>query len=163
MPQMADVRFAEGELLEQSVEAIVHPWNGFVVPWWLPMRQGYANEIRRQAGPEVFKALAKSGPQRRGAAVYTSAGRLPYRAIIHVNCLDLLRRTNEQWIIEGTRNIMFICRNLRLESVAMPMLGIHRKGALASEMITWMATEIERFGYQGRALIIEPRDGLDEQ
>ena len=84
------VRVVEGDLLEQSVDAIVNAWNRNIIPWWLLLPQGVSGAIKRRAGTQPFRELARVGPMPLGSAVVTSAGKLPYRAIIHVAGINLL-------------------------------------------------------------------------
>lgn len=77
-----DVQIVEGDLLRQPVEAIVNTWNRNIIPWWLLLPQGVSGAIKRQAGYQPFRELGGLGPIPLGGAVYTSAGRLPYKGII---------------------------------------------------------------------------------
>ena len=74
----------EGDLIDQDVEVIVNAWNRNIIPWWLLLPQGVSGAIKRRAGYEPFRELARYGPIPLGGAVETGAGRLPFRAIIHV-------------------------------------------------------------------------------
>lgn len=74
----------EGDLLDQDVEVIVNAWNRNIIPWWLLWPQGVSGAIKRRAGHQPFRELARLGPIPAGGAVATGSGRLPFRAIIHV-------------------------------------------------------------------------------
>jgi O-acetyl-ADP-ribose deacetylase len=71
-----------GDLLKQPVDAIVNAANG-----QLAHGGGVAAAIARAAGPaleqEGDRIVAERGPLRVGEAVATSAGRLPFKAVIH--------------------------------------------------------------------------------
>src|SRR2546421_522319 len=90
----------DGDLLDQPVEAIVNAWNRNIIPWWLLLPQGVSGAIKRRAGLEPFRELGPGthavggGPIPLGGAVHTSAGRLPYKAIIHVAGIDMLWRAS---------------------------------------------------------------------
>ena len=71
---------------------IVNAWNRNLVPWWLLLPQGVSRAIKRRAGTAPFKELRRSGLIPLGNAVRTSAGRLPYKGIIHVAGINLLWR-----------------------------------------------------------------------
>jgi len=73
-----------GDLLDQEVEVIVNAWNRNIIPWWLLLPQGVLGAIKRRAGKQPFREVAKFGPIPLGKAVMTSAGKLPFKAIIHV-------------------------------------------------------------------------------
>src|SRR5205807_6982859 len=71
-----------GNLLEEPVDVIVNAANGH-----LAHGGGVAGIIARAAGPtlqsESDSLIAKSGPLPTGSAVATSAGLLPFKAVIH--------------------------------------------------------------------------------
>ena len=71
-----------GNLLEEPVDAIVNAANGH-----LAHGGGVAGIISRAAGPELqsesHSLVRKQGPFATGAAVATTAGKLPFKAVIH--------------------------------------------------------------------------------
>jgi O-acetyl-ADP-ribose deacetylase len=72
----------KGNLLEEPVDAIVNAANGHLMHGG-----GVAGVISRAAGPslqaESDRLLTVSGPFQSGMAVVTSAGRLPFKGVIH--------------------------------------------------------------------------------
>ena len=74
----------EGDLLDQDVDVIVNAWNRNIIPWWLLLPQGVSGAIKKRGGIRPFQELGKHGSIPLGGAVLTSAGRLPFQAIIHV-------------------------------------------------------------------------------
>ena len=72
----------QGNLLEETVDVIVNAANGH-----LAHGGGVAGIISRAAGPalqsESDSSVAKAGPLPTGSAVATTAGRLPFKAVIH--------------------------------------------------------------------------------
>jgi O-acetyl-ADP-ribose deacetylase (regulator of RNase III) len=117
------VRVVEGDLLEQRVDAIVNAWNRNIIPWWLLLPQGVSGAIKRRAGYQPFRELARVGPMPLGSAVVTSAGRLPYQAIIHVAGINLLWRASEQSIRDSVANALARARERGFRSVAFPVIG----------------------------------------
>ncbi len=87
---LAEKRFAEacifrvvrGDLLEEPVDAIVNAANGH-----LAHGGGVAGIISRAAGPELQREsdalVRRHGPCATGAAVVTTAGKLPFKGVIH--------------------------------------------------------------------------------
>jgi O-acetyl-ADP-ribose deacetylase (regulator of RNase III) len=71
-----------GDLLEEPVDAIVNAANGH-----LAHGGGVAGIISRAAGPalqhESDRLVAEQGPFETGSAVATTAGKLPFKAVIH--------------------------------------------------------------------------------
>ncbi len=117
------VRQVEGDLLKQSVEAIVNTWNRNIIPWWLLLPQGVSGAIKKRGGYQPFLELGRMGPIPLGGAVYTSPGRLPYKGIIHVAGINMLWRASSISIEDSVRNAMALAARQRLESVAFPIIG----------------------------------------
>lgn len=117
------VSLVEGDLLDQPVEVIVNAWNRNVIPWWLLLPQGVSGAIKRRGGTEPFKELAKHGAMPLGSAVLTSAGRLPFKGIIHVAGINLLWRATDKSIRDCVKNAMQIVEEKQFVSVAFPLIG----------------------------------------
>jgi O-acetyl-ADP-ribose deacetylase (regulator of RNase III) len=71
-----------GNLLEAPVDAIVNAANGH-----LAHGGGVAAAISRAAGPALYEAsqllVTRNGPFPTGAAVVTTAGKLPFKGVVH--------------------------------------------------------------------------------
>jgi O-acetyl-ADP-ribose deacetylase (regulator of RNase III) len=128
-----EVRIVEGDLLEQQTDAIVNTWNRNIIPWWLLLPQGVSGAIKRRAGYEPFRELASFGPIPLGGAVHTSAGRLPYRAIIHVAGINMLWRASRASIRGSVRSAVALAERLKLRSLAFPIIGAGSGGFNATE------------------------------
>ena len=101
-------RIVEGDLLDQPVEAIVNPWNRNIIPWWLLVPQGVSGAIKRRGGYGPFRELGRCGPIALGGAVLTGAGRLLFRAIIHVAAINMLWRATRRSIAQSVLSAMKI-------------------------------------------------------
>lgn len=112
-----------GDLLTQPVEAIVNAWNRNVLPWWLLLPQGVSGAIKKHAGTQPFRELARMGPIPLGQAVLTSAGRLPLKGIIHVAGINLLWRASERSIRDAVSSAVRLADQHRFASIAMPLIG----------------------------------------
>jgi O-acetyl-ADP-ribose deacetylase len=123
----------EGDLLDQPTEAIVNSWNRNVIPWWLLLPQGVSGAIKRRAGLQPFRELGRLGPIPLGGAVATSAGKLPYRAIIHVAGINLLWRASARSIEDSTRNSLKLAVDMGLRSIAFPVIGAGSGGFNGTE------------------------------
>jgi len=122
----------DGDLLRQDVDAIVNAWNRNIIPWWLLLPQGVSGAIKRRAGIGVFRELEKAGPMPLGAAYLTSAGRLPFRGIIHVAGINMLWRASEESIRLSVVNAVRIARESGFRSLAFPLIGAG-SGGFSSE------------------------------
>jgi O-acetyl-ADP-ribose deacetylase (regulator of RNase III) len=112
-----------GDLLDQQVEAIVNAWNRNVIPWWLLLPQGVSGAIKKRGGLQPFREISKHGPMRLGSAVLTSAGRLPFKGIIHVAGINLLWRASEYSISESVVNALRVAEENSFSSLAFPVIG----------------------------------------
>ena len=117
------VRVTEGDLLDQNVEAIVNPWNRNTIPYWLLLPQGVSGAIKRRGGIEPFRELRRHGRMALGEAVITSAGRLPFRGIVHVAGIDDLWRGSERGTRLAVRNAVFAAEEAGFASLAIPLIG----------------------------------------
>ncbi|HVV82245.1 MAG TPA: macro domain-containing protein [Kofleriaceae bacterium] len=112
-----------GDLLDQDVDAIVNAWNRNVIPWWLLLPQGVSRAIKKKAGHAPFRELRRQGPIPLGGAVLTGAGRLGYKAIIHVAGIDMLWRASATSIAASVVSAMKLVDAQRFASVAFPIIG----------------------------------------
>lgn len=76
---MTDVSVVFGDIFQQDVEAIVNPANQ-----WMLHGGGLAGQIARRAGEGMIKASRAELPVPTGSAITTTAGQLPFKAVIHV-------------------------------------------------------------------------------
>ncbi len=128
----------QGNLLDQPVEVIVNAWNRNFLPWWLLLPQGVSGAIKKRAGLQPFREVTKFGILPLGHAVLTSAGKLPYRAIIHVAGINGFWRASERSIRDSVKNTMQIINENNFASVAFPLIGAGSGGyrpARAKEII----------------------------
>ena len=117
------VHVVHGDLLDQEVDVIVNAWNRNIIPWWLLLPQGVSGAIKRRGGTAPFKELAKHGSIPLGGAVLTSAGRLPFKAIIHVAGINMLWRSSEWSIRQCVRSAMALATERGFQSIAFPLIG----------------------------------------
>jgi O-acetyl-ADP-ribose deacetylase (regulator of RNase III) len=132
----------DGDLLGQPVEVIVNAWNRNVIPWWLLLPQGVSGAIKRRAGLQPFRELARLGAIPLGHAVVTSAGKLSFRAIIHVAGINLLWRASERSIGDSVRNTLRLVDRNRFASVAFPVIGSGSGGFSEERSLEIMQEEI---------------------
>ena len=116
-------QIVDGDLLEQPVEAIVNAWNRNIIPWWLLLPQGVSGAIKKRGGIAPFVELGRKGAIPLGHAVLTSAGRLPFKGIIHVAGINMFWRASERSIQGSVVTAMAIVQTHRFASVAFPVVG----------------------------------------
>jgi len=118
-----NITIVHGDLLDQDVDVIVNAWNRNIIPWWLLLPQGVSGAIKRRGGTGPFKELGKHGAIPLGGAVLTSAGKLPFKGIIHVAGINMLWRASEWSIRESVRNAMAVAHEQGFQSIAFPLIG----------------------------------------
>lgn len=118
-----DFQIIQGDLLDQDVDVIVNAWNRNIIPWWLLLPQGVSGAIKRRGGLGPFKELRRHGSIPLGGAVLTSAGRLPFKGIIHVAGINMLWRASEWSIRQCVRNAMVLAHEKGFQSIAFPLIG----------------------------------------
>lgn len=72
-----------GSLLDVKADAIVNPANSYGY-----MGGGVAGVIKRAGGEEIEREAIKKAPIPVGSAVITTAGRLPFKGVIHAPTME---------------------------------------------------------------------------
>jgi len=149
-----NLRMVEGDLLSQEVDVIVNAWNRNVFPWWLLLPQGVSGAIKKRAGLQPFCELGRKGILPLGGAVETSAGRLPYKAIIHVAGINMLWRSSAASIRDSVRSAMELAKTRGYRSVAFPLIGAGSGGGKSAAVLKWMVDELARIAFDGEFRVI---------
>jgi O-acetyl-ADP-ribose deacetylase (regulator of RNase III) len=149
-----DVQVVDGDLLDQDVDVIVNPWNRNIIPWWLLLPQGVSGAIKRRGGTGPFRELRRAGAMALGSAVMTSAGRLPFKAIIHVAGINLLWRASERSIRDSVRNAMSLAHEKGFTSIAFPLIGAGSGGMKQEKVRAIMEDELRSLDYALQARIV---------
>jgi O-acetyl-ADP-ribose deacetylase len=144
----------DGDLLDQPVEVIVNAWNRNVIPWWLLLPQGVSGAIKKRGGLQPFKELARFGPIPLGQSVQTSAGKLPFKAIVHVAGINLIWRSSEKAIRDSVRNAMALVTCGGFDSVAFPVIGSGSGGFSAQKALELMLDELDKLTGSERVIIV---------
>ena len=154
-----EVRVVDGELLDQDVEVIVNAWNRNIIPWWLLLPQGVSGAIKRRAGYGPFRELARRGPIPLGGAVETGAGRLPFRAIVHVAGISMLWRSSERAIRGTVRSALRIASDRGYRSIAFPLIGSGTGGLSPDRALEIMQDEVRQIDFNGEVRLVRYRPG----
>jgi O-acetyl-ADP-ribose deacetylase (regulator of RNase III) len=78
-----------------------------------------------------------------GSAVLTSAGRLPYRGIIHVAGINMLWRASERSIRDSTVSAVRLAEQHNFRSLAFPLIGAGSGGFNQDKTKAIMLSELE--------------------
>jgi O-acetyl-ADP-ribose deacetylase (regulator of RNase III) len=153
-----DLKIVEGDLLDQDVDVIVNAWNRNMIPWWLLLPRGVSGAIKKRGGYEPFKELGKIGAIPLGGAVETGAGRLPFRAIIHVAGISMFWVASRHSIRNSVKNAMALARARGYRSIAFPLIGAGTGGAKEKQVIAIMQEELENTSFDGEVRLVKYRE-----
>ena len=118
MTQLTRIVLLEGDITEQSVDAIVNAANSALV-----LGSGVAGAIARRAGPRVAEACAAHGPVEVGEAAVTTAGDLPARFVIHAAGMPPGGQVSEQSLRDCIRASLALAETKGCETLAFPAIG----------------------------------------
>ena len=90
-----------------------------------------------------------------GGAVMTSAGRLPYKAIIHVAGINMFWRATEESIRQSSVNAALLAVSQGFASLAFPIIGAGSGGFPKSRAVDLMTDSLETFSGSLRILIVD--------
>jgi O-acetyl-ADP-ribose deacetylase (regulator of RNase III) len=153
-----NVTIVDGDLLDQDVEVIVNAWNRNIIPWWLLLPQGVSGAIKKRAGYGPFRELGRKGSIPLGGAVETSAGRLPFKAIIHVAGINMLWRSSERSIRNSVQNAIQLAASKGYSSIAFPLIGAGTGGSNAERVLAIMQEAIGTIEFNGKVRIVRYRE-----
>jgi O-acetyl-ADP-ribose deacetylase (regulator of RNase III) len=151
---MMNILTVRGDLLDQPVEVIVNAWNRNIIPWWLLLPQGVSGAIKKRGGLEPFRELARLGQIPLGGAVITSAGKLTFKAIIHVAGINLFWRSSKQSVQNSVRNSMKLIIENGYQSVAFPLIGAGSGGGDEANVVSWMTEELGKIEFEGQIILV---------
>ena len=147
----------DGDLLDQDVDVIVNAWNRNIIPWWLLLPQGVSGAIKKHAGLAPFRELGKLGSIPLGNAVETSAGKLPFKSIIHVAGINMFWRSSERSIRDSVRNAFEIAAARKYRSIALPLIGAGSGGGKSDKILQMIRDELGTIEFEGDVVIVRYR------
>ena len=106
------------DITQANTEAIVNAANNH---FW--MGSGVAGAIKAAGGEIIEKEAVKKGPVMPGEAVHTTAGKLPFKMVIHAAVMGQDLRTSDKYIRQATISCLNIAEKLNIESIAFPAFG----------------------------------------
>ena len=113
-----EIEIIRGDITKADVEAIVNAANNH---FW--MGSGVAGAIKATGGEIIEKEAVKKGPVMPGEAVHTTAGKLPYKMVLHAAVMGQDLRTTDKYIRQATISCLNIAEKLSIESIAFPAFG----------------------------------------
>ena len=143
---MIEVEILKGSLLEVPADAIVNPANSYGY-----MGGGVAGVIRRFGGEEIEKEAVRKGPIPVGEAVLTTAGKLPFKGVIHAPTMEEPGMvTTEEKVRKAVRASLKLADSEGFSVIAMPGMGTG-VGRLPKDVAAKAMLE-EILSFEGRTL-----------
>jgi O-acetyl-ADP-ribose deacetylase (regulator of RNase III) len=136
------------DITKVDTEAIVNAANN---EFW--MGSGVAGAIKSAGGQVIETEAMNKGPVMPGEAVFTGAGRLPFKMVIHAAVMGQDLRTSDRLIRQATIASLNIAEKHRIRSVAFPAFGTGVGGFPMKACANIMVTSVK--AYQTRSKNIE--------
>ena len=101
-------------------------------------------DLNRTLPKAPFREVAKHGAIALGGAVLTSAGKLPFKAIIHVAGINMLWRASERSIRDSVRNAIQVAQENGFQSIAFRLIGAGSGGFNQDQSKALMLDELSK-------------------
>jgi len=129
------IEIVKGDITKSDCQAIVNAANN---RFW--MGSGVAGAIKNAGGDVIEEEAVKKGPVMPGQAIFTGAGKLPFKIVIHAAVMGQDLKTNDKYIRQATLACLNIAEKHKIDSVSFPAFGTGVGGfpmpACAHQMIT---------------------------
>jgi len=112
------IKIVQGDITELEVETIVNAANNKLV-----MGGGVAGAIKKKGGKVIEEEAKALGPIDIGGAIYTQAGNLPSKYVIHAATMGMDFVTDEVKIRQSCASSLDVAEKLKVKSLAFPALG----------------------------------------
>ena len=141
---MVRILIKKGDITQEEVDAIVNPANSYMI-----MGGGVALAIKLKGGEEIEKEARNKAPVNIGDAIYTSAGRLKARYVIHSPTMkNPAERTKEENIRKAVIAALKVAEELKINSIAFPGMGTGVGGLDKYKAAKIMLEEISKFRFR---------------
>ncbi len=134
-----EIKIIKGDITELKVDAVVNAANNKLV-----MGGGVAGAIKKKGGRIIEDEAVKKGPIEIGGAVYTSAGNLSAKYVIHAATMGMDFQTDEIKIRNSCKSALGMAEELKIKSLAFPALGCGVGGFPLLACAKIMAQEVFR-------------------
>ncbi|MFC1805063.1 macro domain-containing protein [Candidatus Omnitrophota bacterium] len=134
-----EIKIVQGDITTLKVDAIVNAANNKLL-----MGAGVAAAIKKRGGKTIEDEAVKKGPIKIGAAIFSSAGSLPARYVIHAATMGMDFKTDDIKVRDSCRSTLKVAEELKIKSVAFPALGCGVGGFPLLAAAKIMAQEVLR-------------------
>jgi len=138
---MIEIEIQKGDITKVQADAIVNPSNSF---GW--MGGGSAGAIKRQGGDLIEKQVVDQAPLEIGKAVLTTAGKLPYKGVIHApTMISPTEKANPYDVQMSVRGALILADDMKFKTIAMPGMGTGIGDFPKEDAAKLMIAEIKKF------------------
>jgi O-acetyl-ADP-ribose deacetylase (regulator of RNase III) len=148
---MDRVILLEGDITEQSVDAIVNAANSSLI-----MGSGVAGAILDRGGKSIQAECEAHGSVEVGEAALTGAGHLPARFVIHAAGMELGGVADADGVRSSVRASLELAAGQQLRTIAFPAVGAG-VGGLALQRSAEISIEVARAHLAGTTSLEEVR------
>lgn len=142
------IEVIQGDITEMKVDAIVNPANTRLI-----MGGGVAGAIKRRGGREIEEEAMEKGPVPIGDAVFTSAGRLGCRYVIHAPTVEEPGGSSSlENVSKAMKAALRTAESLKISSIAFPGMGTGVGGLDVRSAVVTMMREIKKHVLKGTCL-----------
>jgi O-acetyl-ADP-ribose deacetylase (regulator of RNase III) len=146
MPYQIEV--VQGDLTKTDTDVIVNAANNEL---W--MGAGVAGAIKAHGGKSVEEDAMAKGPIMPGEAVFSTAGKLPFKYVIHAAVMGQDLKTSDKLIRQSTIASLVTAEKLQMKSIALPAFGTGVGGFPMQACANIMTRAV--IGFEGSARTLE--------
>ncbi|MEE8578300.1 MAG: macro domain-containing protein [candidate division Zixibacteria bacterium] len=137
---LVKIEVIQADITKADTEAIVNAANN---EFW--MGAGVAGAIKSAGGDVIEEEAMRKGPVMPGKAIYTGAGRLPFKCVIHAAVMGQNLKTTDKLIRQSTIASLQIAEKLKISSVSFPAFGTGVGGFPIKACANIMTTTVNAF------------------
>lgn len=155
---MVKIEILQGDITSLKVDAVVNAANSLG-----QMGGGVAGALRQKGGAEIEKEAMERAPIPIGQAVATTAGKLPYKKIIHAPTMERpAMATSSEKVRLAARAALREAEANKLKSLAIPGLGTGVGGLSFQESAKVILEEVRTFRGKSlqRVLLVDLDPGM---
>ncbi len=114
-----EIVLQEGDITQVRADAVVNPANSRG-----EMGGGVAGALRKVGGPAIEQEAKSKAPIPVGEAIFTTAGTLPYKGIIHAPTMEEpAERTTAEKVRKAVQAAVICADSYEVKTLAMPGMG----------------------------------------
>ena len=138
---MLEIEIKKVDITKVDADAIVNPANSY---GW--MGGGSAGAIKKAGGEEIEEELVAQAPLEVGKAVATTAGKLPYKAVIHAPTMTSPTEKAQSYnVAMSVKGALILADDKEFKIIAMPGMGTGIGDSPKEDAAKIMIEEIKKF------------------